>query len=376
MQTDSDSYTKPVRRKRVDKYVKLIQSDEPVINPDIKIHRMDMILLVSWYHQRYTGEEGRAWLIDYCEKFFPEYTERAKVGKLYYVQPCAYARLILRGAQLPEETVTWLHKFIKNMEMPEVKKPVNDRIQMAQSAKKVRSEERTDRFDEFMALLEQEYDRLIQGGKTQLDIFKEFQNFNPTGVKVREFIKDMKIRLKDIKDSLKKGSDLAEAYDIYPRMRIRAFESFYITAIEAADRYIKGGTTKKQRKPRAKKYVPIERKIANVQLGAGSIFGIKTLPPESVLDASAVVVYNNKYNQLSLIVSDQGKLSIKGTTIQGISEKSSIRKRIKKPQETLAKVNKAINTNAIVNIFDTVKNQATVVTGRLNEDTYLIKVFK
>ena len=376
MQTNSEIYTKAKRRKRIDKYMNLIQSDEPVINPEIPISRMELIPLVSWYHQNYTGEEGRAWLVDYCEKYLPTLVNKAKEGKLYYVQPCAYARLVLRGAQLPQETLAWLKNFISNMEVPEIKKNVDTRVQMAQVAKKARSEERTDQFDNFMEEFELEYDTLIKGGRSQLDVFKSFQNFNPTGVKVREFIKVAKLRLKDIKDSLKKGSDLAEAYDGFPRMRIRAFETFYITCIEGAERYIKGGTTKKQRKPRAKKYVPVERKIASVQLGAGSLFGIKTLSPESVLDATAVVVYNNKYNQMSLLVAEKDKLTIKGTTIQGISETNSIRKRIKKPQETLAKVSKAINTNAVINIFNAIKNQPSAVTGRLNEDTYLIKVFK
>lgn len=371
--TDHD-YTKVTRRKRIDKYKNLIQSDEPVINPEVQITRWGMIPLVSWYHTRYTGEEGRQWLVDYTKLHLPQCLLKAQEGKLYYVQPCTYARLILRGAKVPEEVVVWLHKFIRNMELPEPKK-FDLRVQQAQSAKKARVEEREDQFDEFMAEFEKDYDLTIMGKKSDFSVFKAFQKFQPTGIKVRDFIRSMKERLKEVNGATQKGSELVEAYDNYPRMRIRAMEEHYLAAISDAERYIAGGTTKKQRKPRSKKYVPVERAVAKVQLGAGSIFGIKPLPPESVLDASAVVLYNTKYNQMTLLQAES-KFKIKGTTIQGISEKTSIRKRIKKPQETLTRVSKAININAIVNIFDTIKNQPSAVTGRLNEDTYLIKVFK
>jgi len=261
------------------------------------------------------------------------------------------------------------------MVIPEAKTKIDNKVLLAQEAKKARSEERSNAFSDFIGSVEEDYDLVIKGGKPQLDVFKALQTVAPTGISVREYLKNLKERLKEIKEAMKKGNDFTEAYDIYPRMRLRAMESFYVTTIESAERYIVGGTTKKQRKPRAKKYVPVERVIGKVQLAAGTIFGIKPLSPESVLDASAVVVYNNKYNQLSLLVAEKGKLSIKGTTIQGISETDSIRKRIKKPNEILAKVNKAINTSAVKNIFSTVKNTPSAVTGRLNADTYLIKVF-
>lgn len=374
MNTQEHEYTKVKRRKKIDKYLNLIQSDEPVISPETPISRTGMIPLVSWYHTRYTGEEGRQWLVDYTKLYLPQYLLKAQEGKLYYVQPCTYARLILRGAKVPEEVVIWLHKFIRNMELP-APKAVDNRVQNAQLAKRARVEEREDEFDEFMASFEKDYDRIIMGGKSDFEVHKALQSFKPTGVKVRDFIRSLKERLREIKEAVKKGNDFTEAYDSYPRMRLRAMESFYVLTIEACERYIAGGTTKKQRKPRSKKYVPVERAVAKVQLGSGTVFGIKPLPPESVLDASAVVLYNTKYNQLTLLRAES-KFTIKGTTIQGISEKDSIRKRIKKPQETLTKVSKAININAIVNIFDTIKNQPSAATGRLNEDTYLIKVFK
>lgn len=374
MNTQEHEYTKVKRRKKIDKYLNLIQSDEPVINPEIQLNGLDMIPLVSWYHTRYSGEEGRQWLVDYVKLHLPQCLLKAQEGKLYYVQPCAYARLALRGAKLPETTVKWLHKFIREMELP-APKPTDNRVQSAQLAKRARMEEREDEFDEFMATFEKDYDRIIMGGKSNFDIHKSLQTFKPTGIKVRDFIRTMKERLREVSAATQKGSELVEAYNSYPRMRIRAMESHYLSAIESAERYIAGGTTKKQKKPRSKKYVPVERAVAKVQLGVGTVFGIKPLPPESVLDASAVVLYNTKYNQMTLLQAES-KFTIKGTTIQGISEKGSIRKRVKKPQETLTKVSKAININAIVNIFDAIKNQPSAVTGRLNEDTYLIKVFK
>lgn len=364
-----------LKQKKADKYRKLIQVDEPVIDPEVPIKRNDLILITSWYHTNFTGEEGRPWLIDYVTEYLPDLIHKAKEGKLYYVQPCAYARIALRGGILPEETKSWLKTFVSNMVIPEAKTKIDNKVLLAQEAKKARSEERSNAFSDFIGSVEEDYDLVIKGGKPQLDVFKALQTVAPTGISVREYLKNLKERLKEIKEAMKKGNDFTEAYDIYPRMRLRAMESFYVTTIESAERYIVGGTTKKQRKPRAKKYVPVERVIGKVQLAAGTIFGIKPLSPESVLDASAVVVYNNKYNQLSLLVAEKGKLSIKGTTIQGISETDSIRKRIKKPNEILAKVNKAINTSAVKNIFSTVKNTPSAVTGRLNADTYLIKVF-
>lgn len=364
-----------LKQKKADKYRKLIQADEPVIDTEIPIRRNDLILITSWYHTNFSGEEGRQWLIDYTTEYLPELLHKAKEGRLYYVQPCAYARIALRGGILPDETKSWLKSFISNMVIPAVKTKVDNKVLLAQEAKKVRAEERADAFSDLVGMIEEDYDLVIKGGKPQMDVFKALQSTAPTGIAVREYVKNLKDRLKEIKEAMKKGNDFTEAYDIYPRMRLRAMESFYVATIEGAERYIAGGTTKKQRKPRAKKYVPVEKVISKVQLGAGTVFGLKTLSPDSVLDATAVVVYNNKYNQLSLLVAEKGKLSIKGTTIQGISETASIRKRIKKPNELLAKVAKAINVNAVVNILNGVKNTPTAVTGRLNEDTYLIKVF-
>lgn len=361
-------------RKKADQYMKLIQSDEPVIELGKNIDRWSLIKLVSWYHQNYTGEDGRQWLIDYTEQNHPELIEQAKVGKLYYIQPCAYARLSLRGGVLPVETQLWLKNFISNMALPETKPKENLKVQLAVQAKKARSEERADQFGEFLADYEKDYDNLILGKKSELDVQKQLQSLQPTGTAVRDFVRTLKERLKELKEAFKKNSDMAEAYK-YPRMRLRAFEDHYTRTIEICDNYIKGGGSVKKRKARATKYVPAEKIVSKVQVNTGSIFGIKTFSPKDVLDATAVVIYNNKYNQMTLLVAEKGKLSIKGTTIQGYSEKESMRKRVKKPQETLTKVHKAINTNAIVNIFKEIKNQPSAVTGRLNEDSYIIRVF-
>jgi hypothetical protein len=132
---------------------------------------------------------------------------------------------------------------------------------------------------------------------------------------------------------------------------------------------------KKPRKPRAKKVITPEKKVAKVSyLKEFAELGLKSIDPKEIIGKTALWYYDVRYQKLVVVRKADG-LDVKGTTVI-FDEKTSESKKIgRKTKETLDLVLKG-GKIALKKIFENIKTGNVEVTGRLSENTILLRVEK
>jgi len=137
----------------------------------------------------------------------------------------------------------------------------------------------------------------------------------------------------------------------------------------------KPAPVKKPRKPRAKKVIPAEKKVAKVQyLKEFPELGLTSINPKDIIGKTALWYYDVRYQKLVVVRKANG-LDVKGTTVifdEKISESKKIGRKTKETLDVVLKGGKI----ALRKIFETIKTGNIEVTGRLSENTILLKVEK
>jgi hypothetical protein len=137
----------------------------------------------------------------------------------------------------------------------------------------------------------------------------------------------------------------------------------------------KTAPVKKPRKPRAKKVIPAEKKVEKVQyLKEFPELGLKSIEPKEIIGKSALWYYDVRYQKLVVVRATNG-LEVKGTTVifdEKISESKKIGRKTKETLDFVLKGGKI----ALKKIFENIKTGNVEVTGRLSENTILLRVEK
>ncbi len=120
----------------------------------------------------------------------------------------------------------------------------------------------------------------------------------------------------------------------------------------------------------------IETQVQNVNFKVqDSTFKVTSINPVAIVGSQTLLVFNTKTRKLSVYCAkDDVGLSIKGTTIQNFDEEKSFQKIIKKPA-MISQMQEAIIRRVCV-LLDGVKAKESSVTGRLNDQSILLKTFK
>lgn len=136
------------------------------------------------------------------------------------------------------------------------------------------------------------------------------------------------------------------------------------------------GVKKATKKARVKKAPSKEKLVAKMKYAKNDA-GLKivSINPADIINAQELWVYNVKTRKIGKYIPGQyaGGLGVKGTTIVGFDEVKSVSKTLRKPEQQLAEFMK-LGKVQIRKYLDTVKTTETKLTGRINEDTLLLRV--
>jgi hypothetical protein len=166
---------------------------------------------------------------------------------------------------------------------------------------------------------------------------------------------------------------LKEAYRYLSKPQLRKRIEFLNKMIEDVDRY--GNVTKKTRAPRKPRAVSLEKKLKNLKYQKeDNTFKIASINPEKIIGAQELWTFNTKYKVVTVFRAlDRGGLQIKGTSIIGYDEKTSLSKGCgRKPEDVLTKLQ---NGGKIIlrKLMDELKTDKPLQI-RINENTVLMKV--
>jgi hypothetical protein len=169
---------------------------------------------------------------------------------------------------------------------------------------------------------------------------------------------------------------LREAYKHNSRKNVKKLIEFY-EAIMAACEQI-AAEAKVLKKPRAKKFKPAEQIVAKLKfLLSDTKLGITSAPPATIIGASGVVVYNVKTRKVGYyIATSSAGLGVKGTSLTDFTDKST-QKTLRKPPEQIKEFKEQNTQKRFETWFaKSVKTTETLLNGRFNEDTVILKVYK
>lgn len=171
--------------------------------------------------------------------------------------------------------------------------------------------------------------------------------------------------------------DLRESYRHLTKRALKNLIDFY-KEIDTACIMLQE-EAKATRKPKTKKPVAKDKLVAKLKyMKSDEKMKLVSVDPTKILDAQELWVYNTKTRKLGKYVVDDefgtgNKLSVKGTSITGFDAGKSVQKTLRKPEEQLAEFKKAGKV-ALRKFLEDIKAVDIKLTGRLNEDTILLKV--
>jgi hypothetical protein len=141
-------------------------------------------------------------------------------------------------------------------------------------------------------------------------------------------------------------------------------------------------TSKAQRKPR-KRVRSVEKIVSKLKYKINDDkFQLASISPTEIIGASELWVFNTKNRKLGRYMAknpdplgtrrEGSGLSVKGTTIQGFHEETSIQKTLRKPEDTLGEFKKAGKIK-LRKFLDEIATTDTKLNGRINSDTIILK---
>lgn len=345
-------------------------SFEPTIAP--LSYKIDLIKALNYYNTTYDERDKSKWTIEYVtdktqKKFLsllPDY-EFHSIGSL--------VRLKHRNQYLDDQELTKIDNEInrlvelaKSLKVAEPTEPtkqqtVNVHEHVLTEAEKIAAE-----FDGLI-------DEFIHENK--VPNFAEYLKNNNVSARVSSKVPELfSLAIEEITLALS-GDDkeLSEGYNNFTKYRLKKLLTIYQSITEACNQH--KIIAKVTYKPRKKKEKPVSKIISKLKFQKDDeSLGIKSELPSKLIGASEVWLYNTKYKILQVYkVSEPSKMSVKGTTLIGWDTKLSNGKRIRKP-EMLSMI-LSMGKRDMMKSFRDIKTNELAVTGRINQNTLILKVF-
>lgn len=355
---------------------KVLAGEEPVWNQK---GELSFIRALNWYSNVKNPKDSKEYLLDYVKLNKFDKKQISKLSSLHenhFSNVGFLCRMLSRGASLEEFNISYIEKKIKNLlefneknseessEEVEDKKPnIQDRI--------------FDQATQYINEIEGHVDFYI---KNRTSTFKCYDWLTINSVKPI-YISHIKDHYAPLEEELKlalnkQDEQLQESYSHWTKKELSAYLAFISGILKDCNDY--SSNTKTVKKTRKKKSVSVDKKISKLKFKKeDSQYKLVSINPTSILSATKLWVFNTKTKKLGLYISKElSGFSIKGTTLEGFDEKSSVQKTLRKPEEQLKFVlDKKISGKKFHNDFwESIKTVESPLTGRINEDTILIKV--
>jgi hypothetical protein len=215
------------------------------------------------------------------------------------------------------------------------------------------------------------------------------ENFDPKAFKMLNLLKGKEVKAaharviktlysKDLAELLELASgnadeQLKEGYSHRTKKQIRNLIAFYQEIMSACDMLAQ--EAKVNRKPKARKAQPKEKVVAKMKYKkSDEPLKLVSVNPVDIIGAKELWIFNTKTRKLGRYVADEYKdLGVKGTTITGFNAATSVCKTLRKPEEKLKEF-KAAGKVQLRKFLDSINATDTMMNGRINEETILLRV--
>lgn len=352
---------------RVSKYTEMAEAivgGEPKFTADV-VSEIQMINALNWYSQNRDYKDSAKYANEYLKKNKIKYDD-SSIGSLSTTFGFL-CRMKTRGAILSAKQEEHFTRFMSKLKPPVKKQDVTSNVISIQD----RIAEKT---NEIAGELEYSVDEFILNGFKKAPSPLAIMQDKVKSVHANRIVDIFKKERNEIESAISSDDEqVKEAYSKYKKSDMKKLVSYYDQII--ADAITLGGQAAKTKKPRKRKVKTPEQLVAKIKyLKEEKTLNIKSVDPEKIIGAMQVWVYNAKTRFLGVYnADDAGGLSVKGSTILNYSESKSVSKKLRKPEVTIPefmKGGKVYLRNCLANI----KAKEKLLTGRMNNDTIILKI--
>lgn len=338
----------------------------------------ELLNAFNWYNYVCDADKSKDFVAEYLNfiKYDKDSIKKLSRAKGLSLNTGWMARILLNGGSLPDgyqdrmmERIESSLKSVVDIEVEEVIAAVPKNVVSIQD----RINNKT---SELIGDLEEQIDIFLKEGKSAFNItnwLRDKQIKPQVAQKIAEYYKPLYAELFDAYSG--KDDQLKEAYSYLKKIQLKSYMEFIRSFVAAAE--VKTIVEKAVRKPRRKKIKPVATIVAKVKYKVEDPeFKLVSIRPAEIVGAQQVWVFNTKYRDMSVYnAMGSSGLTVKGTTIIGFDEKTSITKKLRKPEVQLNVV-KDGGKIALRKLMESVKCKPKTATGRLNSDVIILKAIK
>lgn len=117
-----------------------------------------------------------------------------------------------------------------------------------------------------------------------------------------------------------------------------------------------------------------EKAARQVKVREQNTMGIKSVAPENIVGATAVVMFDTRTRHIELYVATAGLLSMQGRRVTGWDEKVSICKVLRKPEEALPHWSRASTLTRLFVLGNSIRGKQHELSGKISSHHVILKV--
>jgi hypothetical protein len=348
---------------------------EPKFTAELSV--LDLIKSLTWYNQNKMPKDGEKYANDYFKKKLK--LDASSIIKNKSTTFCFICRIVYNGGILNAKDQQWfdteveeIKEQLKNKPKVKIATIVDPIINVVSIQDRIR-----DKAIECLSELEGQIDEII---------ISKFKNIgSPYGVMHTLNIKDAqtkyiiewaKRKRNEFDEALNTDdADLKEAYSNFSKIQLKKMVGYFDQVILDCAKVTQSSV--QNRKPRKRKTKSPEELVSKVKICKEfAELKLESIAPKDIIGTMQLWVYNTKTRKLGVYhAEDAGGLSVKGSSLLNYNESKSIQKKLRKPEEILPEVLKGGKV-FLKNVLVDIRAVESPLSGRLNEDTILLRIAK
>ncbi len=358
--------------------------DEKYLGPEPDLEEgcntLDLAKAYNWYNYFYTSEDAKGFVLTYLKqiKHNKEVIKRLSQAENWRFNTVGWnCRILFNKGYLPDDVQERMWQKIDEIANAVIVTDVEEDEVIEPTKPVISIQERiANKAAELIGDIEEELDKFYLNNK---EVFLAKKWFQGKGIKpqiaakIAEYYKPLYSEVFDAIEG--KDEQLKEAYAHWKKPALKAYLEILREIIGQAD--VQAAVAKATRKPRKKKEKPAAEIVKNLKFKVSDDeYKINSIKPTEILGCNQLWVFNSKTRTLSVYnAMGPAGLSIKGTTLTGFDEKTSLTKKLRKPSEQLKLLIDAGKVN-LRKFMDNIKCVPKVANGRINMDTVLVRAIK
>ncbi len=349
---------------------------EPVLDKTATV--IDLCHAYNWFNYFYSNEDSKEFTLTYLkqikyDKKKIKLVSQMRADKLHNIG--WNCRMISNGGDLPDELLMKVKTRLDALIASEVE--IIEAVEDEPTKVVVSIQDRiNNKTSDLIADLEDQIDIFIKEGRNKFDPAAWMRTYEIKPQIAQKIADHYKPLYSELYDAMQgKDDQLKEGYKHLKKIQLKSYMEFIRSIVASAEARMVVAVV--SRKPRKKKEKPATVIVAKMKFKPEDTeLNIKSIKPTEIVSSQQLWTFNSKYRTLSVYnAMGPAGLTVKGTTIIGFDEKTSVTKKLRKPEVSLKMIIEGTKVN-LRKAMDNIKSKPKIANGRINNEVVLLKVVK